>query len=295
MILSKKQIKSQEKLNKIEKMRNYILNIIQRDENGETTWNIDKNKESPDTIQTEQSINKKRRFLNIHKRTCEKEAILSLKRAISDKSTIRQLFKKKIKIPTVVRTVFAIFILFCLLSVSLVFYIPTTENLFSRKISKIIPFPAIIINGKFISYHNYLKEVDSANLLLKQQKEGGIIQEISSRSQIRADVVALLIRQEILKNLAREYNVEVSQQEIYDEIDKLKEKSRSEASFDSVLKDLYGWSEKDFGDKVIRSYLTYSKLLDKIFQDIPEEESKELFNKKIKETEAAMTIFVLVK
>lgn len=295
MILSKKQIKSQEKLNKIEKMRNYILNIIQRDESGAISQTINKDSKSemlnPDAIQLEQLVNKKQKIFNIRKKVIKQARVLRFKR----EPFILKFIKKNVKIKTVFISFFVGIILCCLLFAILIFYIPRTESLFARKISKVIPFPAIIINGRFISYNDYLAEVDAVNIFLTRQKNSGVIQDVPPRSQTREEIATLLIRQAIIKNLADEYKITVSQKEIDDEINKLKEKSRSEESFDAILKDLYGWREQEFGTRVIKNYLFASKLSDKIFPDIPGEESKELFNKKIEETKEMMNIFVLVK
>lgn len=199
------------------------------------------------------------------------------------------------KIRNIVTLFFAGLALGCLLFAAIIFYTPKSESLLARKISKIIPLPAIIINGKFISYNDYLKEVDTVDLFLVRQQRIGIIRELPPHAQIRQEIKDLLIKQEIITSLTNQYKITVSQKEIDDEIEKIKEQSRSEESFDEVLKNLYNWSEDDFGDKVVRNYLLISKLSNKIFPDVPIEESKNYLDKKIEEIKKGMDIYVLVK
>ncbi|MFH1565209.1 MAG: SurA N-terminal domain-containing protein [bacterium] len=299
MVLSKKQIKKQS--DKIVKMRNDVLNEIKRNERPLVPPEIGENHEnSPaiDKIKPKKTVNKKKKVINANKKSVELKKISAPKPMIrKDASAAKPI--GKIKKTTTAKNIFILFffgiILGCLLFAAFVFYIPKTESLPARKISKIISFPAIIINGKFISYNNYLKEVDTVDLFLTRQKRIGVIQEIPHRKQIRKEIANLLIRQEIIKNLADEYKISVSQKEIDDEINKIKEKSRSEESFEGMLKNLYGWSEEDFGNKVIQNYLLISKLSDKMFPDISGEESKELFDKKIEELKQGMNIYVLIE
>lgn len=195
--------------------------------------------------------------------------------------------------------IFALFaaglILSCLAFAAFIFYIPKSESLPARKISEAVPCPAIIINGKFISYNDYLKEVDAVDIFLSRQQRAGVIRELPPRKQIREEIANLLIKQEIIKNLASQYEITVSQKEVDDEMNKIKEQSRSEESFKDVLKNLYGWNEEDFGNKVIKNYLLVSKLSSKFFPDVSSDELKELFDKKIEETKRGMNIYVLVK
>lgn len=195
--------------------------------------------------------------------------------------------------------IFALFffglILGCLVFAALIFYVPKSESLLARKISKAVPLPAIIIDGKIISYNDYLKEVDTVDLFLIRQQRLGIIREIPPHDQIRGEVRDLLIKQEIIAGLSNQYKITVSQKEIDDEINKIKEQSRSQESFDMILKDLYGWSENDFGNKVARNYLLISKLSNKIFPEVPIEESKGHLDKKIEEIKRGINIYVLVE
>lgn len=186
-------------------------------------------------------------------------------------------------------------ILGCVLFAALIFYVPKSESLPARKISEVVPLPAIIMNGKIIKYNDYLKEVDVVDLFLLRQQRLGIIRELPSRAQVREEIKDLLIKQEIIAGLANQYKITVSQKEIDDEIEKIKEQSRSPESFNEVLKNLYGWSEEEFGNKVVRNYLLISKLSNKMFPNVSEDESKDYFDKKVEEIKKGMNIYVLVE
>lgn len=188
-----------------------------------------------------------------------------------------------------------VLILICILFLVVGFYVPKSENLLARKISRIVPFPAIIIDGEFISYDYFLQEVDMVNMFLLRQKRMGIIRELPSREKIRQEMKDILIRQAIIKKLARQYRISVSKEEIKYEIDKIKEQSRSEDSMQKMLRDLYGWSEGDFANKVIGPSILSFKLAKKLSSNITEGESKIILDKRVELEKRKMRIYVLVE
>jgi hypothetical protein len=181
----------------------------------------------------------------------------------------------------------------CLLILIIGFYVPKSENALVKKISKVIPFPAIIIDGESISYNYFLQETDMVSMFLTKQKNMGIIMELPTRDEIREDIKNLLIRQEIIKKLAVQYKISVSEKEVKDEIDQIKQKSRSEETVEKMLKDLYGWSEEDFGNKVIRPSLLSFKLAKAISPDVDDDELKKVLDKTIESEKSKIKIYVL--
>lgn len=297
MALSKKQIRRKElqEADEIAKMRNDVLNAIKRDEKAAAIPpRISPNKKNPiihKKIKSKKFVRKKKKVPDVCDKPVQQEEV-SEPRPIT---TPVNLNVKDWKVKNIVILFLTGLVLGCFIMAAIIFYIPKSESLLARKISKVIPFPAIIINSRFISYNDYLAEVDSVELFLTRQQRVGITQELLPRKQIREKIADILITQEIIKNLSNQYGIIVSQKEIDDEVNRLKEQSRSEESFDKILKDLYGWSEEEFGNKVIRNDLLISKLSGEFFPDVSGGELKELFDKKIEEIKKEMNIYVLVK
>ncbi|MFH1187328.1 MAG: SurA N-terminal domain-containing protein [bacterium] len=309
MASPKKQIKINKQSEKISKMREEILKEIKKDEMSERSRQSKKRDESPsvDEIKIKQPDQENKTF-DVLKNSAEQKEVSAPKPIENNEPAVSMPIKTKAKAKKVSKkkkkktkkiNIFALFafgtLLGLLLFAAVIFYVPRSENLLARKISEAVPCPAIIINKKFISYNDYLKEVDAVDIFLARQQRAGIIRELPPRKQIREEIANLLIKQEIIKNLADQYEITASQKEIDDEINKIKDQSRSEESFDGALKDLYGWSEEDFGNKVIRNYLLVSKLSAKFFPDVSADELKGLFDKKIEEIKKEMNIYVLVK
>lgn len=307
MALSKKQIKITEYSNRILKMRKEVLDAITKNEMSARSCQATQNKENPtvDKIESKRSARKKK-VVAVSNEPKKQEEVFAPKPIAdeelpiampADNSVVRKQigFKPRSRIISIFILFFIGLMFGFLLFAALIFYIPKTESLLARKISAVVPLPAIIINGRFISYNDYLKEVDAVDRFLARQQGMGIIRDLPPRKQIRKEITDFLIKQEIIKDLVNQYEITVSPKEIDDEIKKIKAKSRSEESFEETLKDLYGWSEDDFGNKVIQNYLMVSKLSDKIFSDIPSDESKEFFDKKIGEIKQGMNIYVLVE
>jgi hypothetical protein len=139
------------------------------------------------------------------------------------------------------------FMVYCLLAL----YKFDTTSTFMYRVTQVVPFPVAKAGSNFVAYENYLFELRHyMHYYQTQQKvdfngESGKEQLAAFRKVAMQDV----INNSYVKQLAKEHNVSVSEQELRDQIDLLRSQNRlgsSDAVFEDVLKEFWGWTLDDF-------------------------------------------------
>jgi hypothetical protein len=139
------------------------------------------------------------------------------------------------------------FFVYCLLAL----YRFDTTSIFIYRVTQVLPFPVAKACGQYVSYENYLFELRHyIHYYQTQQKVD--FQSTSGRQQLAAfRKVALqaVINDACVKKLAAQNHVSVTSQELNAEITLLRSQNRlgsSNAVFEDVLKEFWGWSLDDF-------------------------------------------------
>lgn len=136
---------------------------------------------------------------------------------------------------------------------------------FSYQVTKVVPFPVARVGGKFISYENYLFELRRYIHYFETQQnvDFSTAQGKSQLDEQRKKALEKVVDQAYIKKIANEKNLTVSDKEIDDQIEVLKEQNRlgnDNKVFEDVLKDYWGWSVSDFR-RSIASELLAQKVL----------------------------------
>ena len=122
---------------------------------------------------------------------------------------------------------------------------------FLYRVTQVIPFPVARVNGHFVSYNDYLFELDHyVHYYETQQKLN--FNTPSGKQQLNNYKQTAL--NEVLDNayvseLAAKNHVSVTSQQINNQITVVREQNRlgdNQAELESVLKNYYGWSLNDF-------------------------------------------------
>ncbi len=122
---------------------------------------------------------------------------------------------------------------------------------FLYRVTQIFPFPIARTGSSFIAYENYLFELRHYVHFYETQTDIDFTSaegqaQLTSFKQRALDKV---INGAYVKQLAKENNITVSEQEINEEIELSKSQNRlggDSAVFEDVLRDYYGWSIGDF-------------------------------------------------
>jgi len=260
-------------------------------------------------LYTKQKVEKIKKPDNIKQIKAEKKIKIQKELKKEDISISKTDFRKNLKLNSISgekkktkksKTNF-IFILILLtflavVALSVIFLVPKSESDIAKEASALLPFPAIIIGAKTITYDTYLQELDAVTDFLKKQKTQGIITQLPESTETRGMVVNYFIRKEIVNMLAETNGITVSNEEIQKTFDEIRSLSRSDESIDQILINIYGWTQDDFKNRIIRPDIINSKLAKKLFSSLQtEEELKNALSKRIEEIKKELIITVLVK
>jgi len=157
-----------------------------------------------------------------------------------------------------------VFLVFMFLSSGMLAYKYGVSNPYLQKVVSQIPYPAAIVNYETVGLSRYYEEVKAVEDMVKNQGKE-LTPEV--KKSIREDVIEKLIHDEIIYQLAKEYGVEVTEEEINSEKEKMIEQlgvSREEA--DKKLQELYGWDFDTFFEKIVVSSFYQQKVREAFFE-----------------------------
>lgn len=154
------------------------------------------------------------------------------------------------------------FFTYCLLAL----YKFDTTSTFIYRVTQVVPFPVAKAGPHFVSYENYLFELRHYIHYYETQQKVDFNGDRRGQQQLAAfREVALqaVINDAYIKQLAKEHNITVSDREVQTQVDLLRSQNRlgsSDAVFQDVLKEFWGWSVDDF-ERELRVQILAQKVL----------------------------------
>ena len=148
---------------------------------------------------------------------------------------------------TIVIALTLMFFVYCMLAL----YRFNSSSTFMYRITQVLPFPIARAGSNFVSYENYLFELRHYVHYYETQQKIDFNSD-SGKQQLEAfRKVALnnVIDDAYIKQLADQNKITVSDKELNDEIQLLRGQNRlgsSDAVFEDVLREFWGWSIDDF-------------------------------------------------
>ncbi len=152
----------------------------------------------------------------------------------------------KLSVSVVVAALLAFFIGSCL-----ELYKFQSTSSFMYGVTRVIPFPVAWANGRFVSYESYLFELRHYMHYYQNQQNVDFSDESGQRQLVRLKEQSLqqAIDRAYVSQLAHEYDVRVTGREVNQQVEIARQQNRlgaSEAVFNSVLKEFWGWTITDF-------------------------------------------------
>jgi len=147
-------------------------------------------------------------------------------------------------------------------------YGANSTNFVFSSLSRIIPYPAVIVNWEPVSYYEYCESVNTIKRFDELQEELSF-----SDSEISENVTTRLITNKILDQIAREQDVKVFDYEIEKEFQSAVGISEDEKDVEKNIKELFGWNIEEYKNNVVRPFVLEKKLSDAIYdgdQDAPQ-------------------------
>ncbi len=142
------------------------------------------------------------------------------------------------------------------------------ENSTTKWVSRIIPYPAALVNYHLITVYKYRKSVASTEHYYSKL-QGVNFDTESGKEQItliKQEVLDQMIEDEIVKIKAKKFDISVDEKEVNTEYSKIVEQSGGETKVKEILNDYYQWSVKEFKIR-LKMYLLGKKLQDKVTTD----------------------------
>jgi parvulin-like peptidyl-prolyl isomerase len=139
------------------------------------------------------------------------------------------------------------------------------------RVTQIIPFPVARVEGRFVSYESYLFELRHfMHYYETQQKLSFDTEEGQSQLEdFKQQSIDKVINDAYVKYLADENDIEVTSQEVDEEIAIVRNQNRlgtSDQVFEDVLRDFWDWSVSDF-KRSLKDQLLARKVASEIDQD----------------------------
>lgn len=151
---------------------------------------------------------------------------------------------------------------------TLALYRLQTTSTFIYRVTQVIPFPVARSGNQFIAYENYLFELRHYMHYYEQQQELNFSSEAGKLQldEFKTRALERVVNDAYIKRLADEHNVSVSNKEVDEQIEVVRDQNRlggSERVFEDVLKDYWGWSLDDF-KRSLRQQLLAQKVVAKL-------------------------------
>jgi len=143
------------------------------------------------------------------------------------------------------------------------------ENQFTKSVTKVIPFPAAMVNGRVIFYSSYLEQLSIVEKYQVEFKKTDFKSDEGKKilAQTRQDTMDRMIEDSVVNAEASKLKVTVSTKELTDSFNQLVTSNGGETSFASVLKQYYGLTPSEFKEEIYKSRLLRQKVAEKFASD----------------------------
>lgn len=186
----------------------------------------------------------------------------------SARKYIYPLQHSKNRIIVITSTIIIIFIVAFFSYCTLALYKFQSYSSFLYKVTQVIPFPVARVNGHFVSYNNYLFELEHYVHYYQTQQKLNFA--TTSGQQQLADYKTRALNKVLddayISQLAAANHVTVSNAQLNDQINVVRQENRlgdNQAEFESVLKNYYGWNLNDF-KRELKTQLLAQNLVSKL-------------------------------
>ncbi len=129
------------------------------------------------------------------------------------------------------------------------------KNKFFDFLIKITPCPAAVVGNKIIFCKDYRRDLAAVMYNLKKSE----VQNINEK-EVRRKLLERLIVNKITERLAKKYGIEISQQEVDENLKKYSIKAGGRDNFKKMLKEMYLWNEEDFKNRLLIPVLLSEKV-----------------------------------
>lgn len=130
-----------------------------------------------------------------------------------------------------------------------------------RAVVNVLPYPAVTINGEWVSIKDYLTEYDALLSYFAGQEEA------PSEDELSVTVVDTIINKIVLQQLAAKNGVVLDLQEVETMMDEVKASPGGQEAFEQQLAENFGWTLDDFRNNVVSSLVLANQMTEYVSRD----------------------------
>lgn len=182
--------------------------------------------------------------------------------------------------------------IFCFVSAVFIFgiYKLNWNGTYSLMFMRYLHLPAVSVDGKWLLLYDFYKDFNTLkHFYAVQEKETGKMVPLTD-AEIKKSTINRMLEQFFLTELAKQYDIVVTKEELDSELAKIISQAGSEEEVDKTLKSLYGWNRQDFQKNVLNFFLLRKKL-EEHYRNDPEivnqarEKAEDVLNKVLSQPE----------
>lgn len=146
-------------------------------------------------------------------------------------------------------------------------YVAKNTSEFMYRVTKVVPAPVAIVEGEQVRYSDYLMKYRSAAHYLIEKEQIDVNSESGKRQlgYVKEQAMNDAIADAYAAKLARELDISVSDAELETYLTEQRQAGGdevSEATYNAVIRDYYGWSPQEYRDamkqKLLRQKVAYA-------------------------------------
>jgi foldase protein PrsA len=143
------------------------------------------------------------------------------------------------------------------------------EDKFTKSVASVVPYPAAVVNGSWVTYDKYL---DQLLILKKYQNEFKKVDFKTDEGkkildQVEKDAMDRLVEDKIIASQAKKMKVTVDAKEVNEQYDALIKSNGGPESFANILKQYYGLTPEQYKKQVYETRLFKQKVSEKFAAD----------------------------
>lgn len=163
----------------------------------------------------------------------------------------------------------AIVVVIFLTTVGVMIYNQKSETPFVKGVTKVVPYPAAFVDGRYITMADYYAQLDILKTYYKEFKKIDFASDEGKNmlGDLRKEVMDRLKEEAIITSEAKKLKVSVPKNELDESFDKLVTSNGGQKDFSEVLKKFYGLTPEEFKTQVYAPRMLKQKLTEKINSD----------------------------
>lgn len=136
-------------------------------------------------------------------------------------------------------------------------------NRFTRAVISVIPYPAAMVDGHMILMDEYANEYDAIMHYMSSTDS----EELPDDSVIQQTIMNALLNKTVIRLLAKEYGVTLDQSRVDQFYQDVIAEEESEELFIQQLEETFGWSQKEFQERIISSIVLALQMSEYVLAD----------------------------